>query len=216
MFKSLLKRMLPPTAAGVERPSAKATTHPAYGSLVSRIIDGDAAAEAELVAIFKDRIAHIILRITNNPSTVDDFSQDTFFTVIRKIRNGDLKQPESLGFFVASVARNHALEQMRAMRRKATEDLEHAEQVPDPSPSPLEQLQTSEELSEIREVIGQLRPRYKELLLRFYINEEPKEVICADLGFTREQFDGVVHRARNRFKTLYLKRKQHSETGGRG
>jgi RNA polymerase sigma-70 factor (ECF subfamily) len=210
MFKSLLKRMLPPTAAGVERP-----THPAYGSLVNRIIDGDAAAEAELVTIFKDRIVHIILRIANNPSTVDDFSQDTFFTIIRKIRNGDLKQPESLGFFVASVARNHALEQMRAMRRKATEDLEHAEQVPDPSPSPLEQLQTSEQLSEVREVIGQLRPRYKELLLRFYINEEPKEVICADLGLTREQFDGVVHRARNRFKALYLKRKQHSEKGGR-
>jgi RNA polymerase sigma-70 factor (ECF subfamily) len=101
------------------------------------------------------------------------------------------------------------------MRRKATEDLEHAEQVPDPSPSPLEQLQTSEQLSEVREVIGQLRPRYKELLLRFYINEEPKEVICADLGLTREQFDGVVHRARNRFKALYLKRKQHSEKGGR-
>jgi RNA polymerase sigma-70 factor (ECF subfamily) len=208
--------MSPQAATEVERPITNASTPPAYSSLVNRIIDGDAAAEAELVALFKDRIVHIILRIANNTSMVEDFSQDTFCTVIRKIRNGDLKQPESLGFFVASVARNHAIEQMRGLRRRATEDLEHAEQVPDPSPNPLEQLQASEKFDEIREVIQQLRPRYRELLLRFYINEESKESICADLGMTSEQFDGVVHRARKRFKALYLKRKDLSERGGRG
>ncbi len=212
MFKSLLKQIMPAATADGERPLTR-STHAAYGNLIERIIGGDAAAEAELVALFKDRIVHIILRITNNTSLVEDFSQDTFLTVIRKIRNGDLKQPESLGFFVASVARNHAIEQMRVIRRRATEDLENAEQVPDPLPNPLEQLQTSEQFDEIREVIGELTPRYKELLLRFYINEEPKETICADLGMSREQFDGVVHRARKRFKALYLKRKEPSEKG---
>jgi RNA polymerase sigma factor (sigma-70 family) len=211
MFKSLLKRRLPPTIAGNEDPSTQADLHQAYTDLVKRIIDGDVTAEAELVSIFKDRIVHIILRIANNTSMVEDFSQDTFVTIIRKIRNGDLNQPASLGSFVASVARNHALEQMRVMRRRATEDLEHAEQVVDPSPSPLEKAQTSEQLDEIREVIGQLIPRYKELLLRFYIYEESKESICAALGMTSGQFDGVVHRARNRFRALYLKRKEHSE-----
>ena len=197
MFRSLLKRVSPAAAGDT----------PDYAGLVERIIAHDAAADAELIALFKDRIVHIILRITNNASLVDDFSQDTLMTVLRKIRNGDLKQPDSLGFFVASVARNHALEQLRLLRRRTSEDLEVAGQVPDPSPSPLEQLQTSEEFKEIREVIEELRPRYKQLLLRFYINEEPKDVICDDLGLTSEQFDGVVHRARKRFKTLYLKRK---------
>jgi RNA polymerase sigma-70 factor (ECF subfamily) len=213
MFKSLLNRKSPPTSKGVERPITRASTEPAYGGLVNRIIQGDAGAESELVSLFKDRIVHIILRIANNSSMVEDFSQDTFFTVIRKIRNGDLKQPESLGFFVASVARNHALEQMRVIRRRSTEDLELAENVRDPAPDPLEQLQTSEQLGEIRDVIGELRPRYQQLLLRFYINEEKKEAICTDLGMTSEQFDGVVHRARKRFKALYLKRKEHSGGG---
>jgi RNA polymerase sigma-70 factor (ECF subfamily) len=203
MLKSLLKRMSPPLAA-----------HPDYGSLVKRIIDGDDAAEAELIAIFKDRVSHIIRRIANNTSMAEDFSQDTLFTVIKKIRNGDLQQPESLGFFIASVARNHALEQMRGIRRRASEDLEHANHVPDPSPSPLDQLQTSEKLKEIREVIDQLIPRDRAVILRFYINEESKEKIRADLGLSSEQFDRVVHRARNRFKALYLKRKGLSEKHG--
>jgi RNA polymerase sigma factor (sigma-70 family) len=207
MVKSLLKRMSPPTAAEDERSNSSASIHPDYASLVRRIIAGDATAETELVALYKDRILHIILRITNNTSLVEDFSQDTFLIVITKIKNGDVKKPESLGSFVASVARNHAIEQMRVIRRRASEDLEHADQVPDPSPSLLEQLQTSEKKDEIREVIGQLIPRDKALMLRFYIIEEPKEVICADLGLTSAQFDRVLHRARNRFGALYLKRK---------
>lgn len=178
-----------------------------YTALVTRIINGDASAEDELVALFESPVSHIIRRITNNTSMVEDFSQGAFLIVITKIRNGDVKKPESLGSFVASVARNHAIEQMRVSRRQASEDLEHADQVPDPSPSPLEQLQTSEKNYEIREVIGQLIPRDKVLILRFYIKEEPKEVIRADLGLTSEQFDRVLHRARNRYRALYLKRK---------
>jgi RNA polymerase sigma-70 factor, ECF subfamily len=212
MFKSLLKRMSPPTAA--ERPTNSASAHPDYPNLVHRIIDGDAAAEAELVAIFKDRVFHIIRRIANNTSLVEDFSQDTFLLVIRKIRKGDLQQPESLGSFIAGVARNHAIEQMRILRKRANEDLEHAEQLPDQSPNPLDQLQISERHTEVREVIDELRPRDRILLLRYYINEEPKEVICADLGLTREQFDRVVYRARKRFGALYLKRKELSEKDG--
>jgi DNA-directed RNA polymerase specialized sigma24 family protein len=73
----------------------------------------------------------------------------------------------------------------------------------------LEELQTSEESGEIRELLQDLRPRYRQLLLRFYINEESKEVICADLGLTPKQFDNVLHRARNSYKELYLKRKGH-------
>ena len=186
-----------------------------YTALVNRIINGDAAAEEELVALFKDPVFHIIRRIANNTSMVEDFSQDTFLTVIRKIRKGDLRQAESLGSFVAAVARNHTIEQMRVLRRRASQDLGHADHVPDTSPDPLKKLQRSAQIDELRDVMAELIPRYRELLLRFYINEEPKEAICADLNLTSEQFDGVLHRARKRCKAIYLKRKEPAERSGR-
>lgn len=186
-----------------------------YTVLVNRIINGDATAEEELVTLFKAPVFHIIRRIAKNTSVVEDFSQDTFLTVIKKIRNGDLRQAESLGSFVAAVARNHAIEQMRLIRRRASEDLEHADQVPDPSPDPLNKLQRSAQIDELRDVMEELIPRYRELLLRFYINEEPKEEICADLGLTSGQFDGVLHRARKRCKAIYLKLKGPAEKSGR-
>lgn len=186
-----------------------------YTALVTRIINGDATAEEELVALFEEPVSHIIRRIANNTSMVEDFSQDTFLTVIRKIRKGDLRQAESLGSFVAAVARNHTIEQMRVIRRRASEDLGHADQVPDTSPDPLKKLQRSAQIDELRDVMKELVPRYRELLLRFYINEEPKEDICADLNLTSAQFDGVLHRARKRCKAIYLKRKGVAKKGGR-
>jgi len=208
MLKPFLKRMLPLTAARGDRTSARRDTPVDYGRLVTRIINGDAGAEAELVSLFEDAVIHIIRRIAKNSSMVEDFSQDTFLTVIRKIRNGDVQQPESLGSFIVNTARFHTIEQLRRLGQRAvSEELNQAEEVPDPAPNQLEELQTSEQLHEIRSLVRELRPRYRELLLRFYMNEEPKATICADLRLTSSQFDRVLHRARNRLKTLYLERK---------
>lgn len=214
MFKSLLNRMLPLTTAGVDR-QASGNPHPEYGRLVNRIIDGDTDAEEELVNRFGAGVFQIILRIVRNPPLAEDLSQDALITIIKKIREGAVEQPESLNAFVSSVARFHAIGQIRKIRRRGlSEDLEQAEQLPDPSPSRLEELQTSEQLAELRDLIWELIPRYRELLLRFYIKEEPKDVICADLGMSSMQFDGVLHRARKRYKELYLKRKDLAEKGG--
>jgi RNA polymerase sigma-70 factor, ECF subfamily len=215
MFKSLLNRMLPLTTGG-ERQVASGSPHLEYSRLVSRIIGGDADAETELVNRFGAGVFQIILRIVRNPPLAEDLTQDALITIIQKIRDGKVEHPESLNSFVASLARFHAIGQIRKIRRRGlSEDLEQAEQLPDPAPNRLEELQTSEQFAEMRDVIEELVPRYRELLLRFYINEEPKDVICADLGMSSMQFDGVLHRARKRYKELYLKRKGLAEKGGR-
>jgi RNA polymerase sigma-70 factor (ECF subfamily) len=199
MFKSLLKKVLP--------------TQMDYVSLVNRIIAGDREAEAELVKHFQPAVLNIIRQATNS-SMIEDFAQDTLLLVIVKIRNGELNHPERLGAFVVKVAKNRVIEQMRKLRRQSGEDLEQAEQVRDPAPTALDQLQRSERLKRIRNLLDELNPRYRELLLRYYINEEPKEKICAALQMTSKQFDGVIHRARNSYRTIYLEHEGIAEAGG--
>lgn len=201
MFKFLLKKVLP--------------TQMDYVSLANRIIAGDREAETELVKHFQPAVLNIIRQATNN-SMIEDFAQDTLLLVIVKIRNGELKHPESLGAFIVRVAKNHVIEQMRKIRRRPSEDLEQAEQVRDPAPTALDQLQRSERRKRIRILIYKLNPRYRELLLRYYINEEPKEIICADLRMTSKQFDGVLHRARNSYRTIYLEHEGIAEEGEDG
>ena len=45
-------------------------------------------------------------------------------------------------------------------------------------------------------------PRDREILVRFYLQEEEKDAICRDLGLEADQFDKVLHRARARLKEL--------------
>jgi len=184
-----------------------------YVSLVNRIIAGDREAEAELVKHFQPAVLNIIRQATNS-SMIEDFAQDTLLVVIVKIRNGELNHPERLGAFVVKVAKNRVIEQMRKLRRQSGEDLDQAVQVRDPAPTALDQLQRAERLKKIRNLIDELNPRYRELLLRYYINEEPKEKICAALQMTSKQFDGVIHRARNSYRTIYLEHEEIAEAGG--
>lgn len=215
MFKSLRNLVLPRTAPQVELPLGGEDGGIDYVRLVDRIIAGDSGAEAELVDRFKNGPFYIILRIVKDYSTAEDLSQDTFVTIIRKVRNGDVQQPEKLASFVAQVARFQTIEYLRKIRRRGLgADLGEAEQFPDPAPNGLQQLQTAEQLDEVRDLIGRLIPRDRELLLRFYINEEPKLQICADLGLTSTQFDRVLYRARQRYKELYLGRNERTRKGG--
>jgi RNA polymerase sigma-70 factor, ECF subfamily len=204
---SAFKRMFSRSVAG-DREVMSLTPNSDDVGLVSAIVSGDATAEAELIDRFQAGVFHIVLSVVRNPTLAEDFSQDVFITIIKKIRNGDLHHPHKLKSFVASVARFHAIEQIRVIRRRDYSDIEEAEQVRDPSPNQLEELQASEEFEEIRAVLDELIPRYRELLLRFYVNDEPKAKICADLNLTSAQFDGVLHRARNRYRELYLKGKR--------
>ena len=173
-----------------------------------RIIAGDADAEEDLVRRYKDGIAIIIGRIVHNPSVTEDLSQDTFRITLEKIRDGDVREPERLSGFISSVARNVAIEYVRKMRRLMNqEEIGNAEQIRDSQPDQLEQLWRKERAEMVRLVISELKvERDREVLLRYYIAEEDKERICADLGLTSLQFNSVISRALKRFKDLYLKR----------
>ena len=45
--------------------------------------------------------------------------------------------------------------------------------------------------------------RDRAAIVRFYLDEERKEQICADLGLTELQFNLVLFRARNRLRQIF-------------
>ncbi|MFP5285501.1 MAG: hypothetical protein ACLGI9_07170, partial [Thermoanaerobaculia bacterium] len=74
----------------------------------------------------------------------------------------------------------------------------------------LRQILDRENAATVRRVLHELNnARDRELLLRFYIAEEDKDRISADYGLTGLQFNRVLHRARQRYRELFLER-----TGG--
>jgi RNA polymerase sigma-70 factor (ECF subfamily) len=181
--------------------------------LVARIRNGDRGAEEELIARYSRGVTLILRRSASVSAAIEDLYQEVFLRAMEKIRGGEVRDPERLSGFICGLARNLAIDYFRR-RNSQAESLvasEHDIAVPDQSPSPLEQALQIEDARRIRQVLGELSSeRDRQVLHRFYIDEEDKDRICMDLKLTSLQFNRVLHRARERFRELYESRTHYS------
>jgi len=156
-------------------------------------------------------VAILLDRHTNGRPEAEDLFQETFRLVIEKLRRGELREPAKLPGFLAQIARSLTIEHYRKIQRRKTEaDSDAVAEVEDVSAGgsgPLSELLTREDAGLVRQVIRELgTERDRDILLRFYIAEEDKERISADFGLSSLQFNRVLHRARERYRELYLER----------
>lgn len=184
--------------------------------LVRRIIAGDGAAEAELVQRFSRALSFLLQRLTRDAAAAEDLYQETFRLVIEKVRRGELRAPERLPGFVSSMARNLFL---GSARRGGRRERWHAgpgtaDSAPDPAPGQLAGLLAKERAAIVRRVLAELKnDRDREILSRYYIADQDKEVICRDLALSDLHFNRVLFRAKQRYKELFEKW-QGEQAGG--
>jgi len=178
--------------------------------LVRRVQAGDPAAESELVARFSRGLLLMLRRLVQNPALADDLHQETLALVLGKIRRGEVREPEKLNGFIRSTARNLFIADRRkeARYRALDEDPEDgmppAPALADRGPAPLERVLAAEEARQVQRLLGELRyDRDRQLLLRFYLSDESKEVLCEDLEIEPERFHQVLFRARERLRELW-------------
>ena len=173
--------------------------------LVSRIRAGDRQAEAELVERYSRGVMIIIRREVRDTVAAEDLHQEGFRIVLEKIRRGDVREPEKLSGFVCGVARNLVIDHFRrATRQENNAVIDEAVSIPHPAPDQLQELLRKEKADLVRQVLkGMSNERDIQALYRFYIADDDKEQICADLGLTSLHFNRVLHRARERFRELY-------------
>jgi len=172
--------------------------------LVRRILAGERSAEDELVCRYSRGVSIIVRRIARDPALTEDICQEAFRLVLEKVRRGEVREAERLSGFICNLARNLAIDHFRqAARRETTEDIESSRPLSDPAPDQLSVLLQREKANAVRQVLKELKPaRDREILYRFYIAEEEKETICADLGLSSLHFNRVLYRARERFREL--------------
>jgi RNA polymerase sigma-70 factor (ECF subfamily) len=176
--------------------------------LVQRILAGDPAAETELVQRFSRALTFLLRRLTRDEAAAEDLYQETFRLVIEKVRRGELREAERLPGFVSSMARNLFLGSVRrgGRRQKWQGDPEATERAPDPAPGQLQRLLAKERSAMVRQVLADLKnDRDREILSRYYIADQDKDVICRDLQLSDLHFNRVLFRARQRYRELFEK-----------
>lgn len=173
--------------------------------LVHRIASGDTAAEAELVSSVSRTLRFLAGRVTRREADAEDLVQETLLRALEKIRRGEVREPERLAGFLRSLLKNLAVQGYRRRHHDAERsDAELPEAADARSSGPLARLLGAERIRITREVLAELpTARDREVLLRYYLGEEPSRDICADLDLPAEHFHRVLHRARNRYRKLW-------------
>jgi len=175
-----------------------------YEELVSQIQAGDKRAEANMVKRFASGLKMMLSRKCS-PDIAEDVFQETWRVTIEKVRNGDLRQPDRLPAFIHQIARNQVVMYFR--KNSDTQEPPDDNDLVSPGPSPDQVYETNQLQDYVRELIDLLdTPRDREILMRFYVQEEDKEEICKDLDLTSQHFNRVIYRAKMRMKS-YLEKK---------
>ena len=104
--------------------------HPAAPeTLVSRVLNGDPAAERELYDTHVDRVYRLSYRMTTDPALAEEYTQDTFVRVFDRL--AEFRGEAALSTWITSIAISVVYNGMRKIKRfrERERDLEAAEPV---------------------------------------------------------------------------------------
>jgi RNA polymerase sigma-70 factor (ECF subfamily) len=169
---------------------------------VQRLINSDSATEGAFVAYFGELLALKLRSRLRSPELIQDVTQETFLRVLRTLRQSGIESPEALGAFVNSVCNNVLFEAYRAQTRTAEplDDRASADAGADTT------MVEEEERTQVRSVLSELPEKDRKILRWLFFEERDKGEVCRVLDVDREYLRVLVHRAKQRFRSDYLRR----------
>ena len=173
---------------------------------VERLRSGDFRTQEHFVAYFSELIQLKLRARLRSPQAIEDVRQETFVRVFAALRSpGGIRQPERLGAFVNSICNNVLLEHYRSSSRSDSLDDEPQNELPDPVMDVLGAVAAKQMEEKVREILDEMPERDRRILREVFLEERDKDDVCRDFGIDRDYLRVLLHRAKQSFKSLYLK-----------
>jgi len=174
-------------------------------SYVQRLTAGDFRTQEHFVAYFSELIQLKLRSRLHSPQAIEDVRQETFTRVFAALRGGKIRQPDRLGAFVNSMCNNVLLEQYRASSRDSSLEDEEQMDFPALTVDVLGAIAAKQMSEKIHEILEEMPERDRRLLREVFLEERDKDEVCRDFGVDRDYLRVLLHRAKQSFKSLYLK-----------
>ncbi|MGA2723271.1 MAG: sigma-70 family RNA polymerase sigma factor [Bryobacteraceae bacterium] len=176
---------------------------PPWSGLVEQIRNGDSSALEQMYRIFSTGIRFYLCRQLG-PQDLDDKVHDVFLIIVQSIQKGELREPERLMGYVRTIVRRQVAAQIddnvKARRNQA--DLDFGMTLSDHHPNPERSAIEHQNAELAMRVLNSLPKRDREVLARFYLEEQPPARICREMDLTETQFRLIKSRAKARFGEL--------------
>jgi RNA polymerase sigma-70 factor (ECF subfamily) len=172
----------------------------ADSDLIERAVAGQSDCFDELVKRYHRPIASFIFRMIGNRETALDLTQEVFIKVYGSL---DRYKPEfKFSTWIYKIASNTAIDHLRkssvstAPLYLVNDEEEFELPIPSRSLSPERALERRERAAQIEEVISQLPPRYRELIVLRHVSELGYEEIADVTGLPLGTVKNRIFRAR--------------------
>ena len=165
----------------------------------------------DLYRVFSDGIRLYLWRQLG-PQDLTDKVHDLFLTVTQSIRNGELREPERLMGYVRTVVRRQVAGHIHVARqqRRTSNQLDAGTVLLDARWDPERRVIRRQYHDVAARILAAMREREREVLVRFYLEEQPAAEICREMKLTATQFRLLKSRAKARFGSLCRSRLSHS------
>jgi len=174
---------------------------------VQRLKDGDRETERHFVSYFGELLLIKLRSRLRNHQMIEDLRQEAFVRVLTALKsNNRLNSPESLGAFVNSVCNNLLFELYRKEAKTRVVEMDERFDPPDDRAGAESRIAAEERSAEVRDVLGEMSAKDRELLRLVFYEEIDSAQICRSVGVQRNYLRVLVHRAKGRFRECLLKR----------
>ncbi len=170
---------------------------------------GDEAAFEKLVLAHQKHVYSLALKLTGSAEDAMDASQDAFLKAFQNLRS--FRGESRVSVWLYRLTYNASMDILKKSRRGTLvplpADEEGAElEIPDPSPTPDEEVQHREELREVRDALGQLDEDKRRILLMREYNGMSYQDIAEALGLEEGTVKSRLARARAALAEILKKR----------
>ncbi|MGA2591265.1 MAG: sigma-70 family RNA polymerase sigma factor [Bryobacteraceae bacterium] len=166
----------------------EASALPSWAELIDKIKQNRADGLEELNRVFSGGVRYFLCRQVGRQG-LDEQVRDTLLVVTQAIQRGELDDPERLVEFVRTIVRCQVAAQIE-------------DNVRAPETGPEQDAIHRENQATAREVLRGAAPADREMLIRFYLRDQPEEQICSEMGVTETEFRMLKSRAKARFEEL--------------
>jgi len=161
---------------------------------------------ATLIRTHHERLFRLMCRKLNNRELARDLSAESIKVTLEHASLGRLSEARLVAGYVFKVGMNLLRNHRRNMDNRAdvrvsTEAFENLAQ-----PEAADEIEGEQNRQLVLQLFAALGARDREIIRRFYLEDEDRDQICRELGLSLASFNQVICRARQRLKTVLQSR----------
>lgn len=174
---------------------------------LERLRSGDFRTVEHFASYFSQLIQLKLRARVRSAEAIEDIRQETFARVFAALRTADgVRQADRLGAYVNSVCNYVLLEYYRSSARDTPlPEGEDAPEIADAKVDILGGVMTRQTSDKVRNILDGLSERDRRLLKEVFLDERNKDDVCRDFGVDRNYLRVLLHRAKQTFKSHYIK-----------